>query len=145
MQNGFRLGTSVYGALTGRGAEIIIIDYLIAALAALSPKAREQCRLWYFNMVPLRLMKNKMRHRASDAATTRGRLPVSCCAVTIYGQSGAYRDCGTGRTVPIGKGDFFAVAPATCSTRSANQGTFWSCRALRLARRTSRPSISSSL
>ena len=54
-QNGFRLGTSVDGALTGRGADIIIIDDPIAALAALSPKAREHVRLWYFNTVLSRL------------------------------------------------------------------------------------------
>ena len=54
-QNGFRLGTSVDGALTGRGADIIIIDDPIAALAASSPKAREHVRLWYFNTLLSRL------------------------------------------------------------------------------------------
>ena len=37
-QNGFRLGTSVDGALTGRGADVIVIDDPIGALAALSQR-----------------------------------------------------------------------------------------------------------
>ena len=41
--------------------------------------------------------------------------------------------------------DFITVMPATCSTRSANQGRFWSRWALSSVRRPSRPSISSSL
>ena len=43
--NGFRLAISVDGALTGRGGDIIIIDDPIAALAALSQKAREHVRI----------------------------------------------------------------------------------------------------
>ena len=53
--NGFRLGTSVDGALTGRGADIIVIDDPIAALAARYQKAREHVRLWYFNTLLSRL------------------------------------------------------------------------------------------
>ena len=54
-QNGFRLGISVDGALTGRGADVIVIDDPIAALAALSQKAREHVRIWYFNTLLSRL------------------------------------------------------------------------------------------
>jgi predicted phage terminase large subunit-like protein len=53
--NGFRLATSVDGALTGRGGDIIIIDDPIAALAALSQKSREHVRDWYFNTLLSRL------------------------------------------------------------------------------------------
>ena len=53
--NGFRLGTSVDGALTGRGGDIIIIDDPIAALAALSQNSREHVRVWYFNTLLSRL------------------------------------------------------------------------------------------
>jgi hypothetical protein len=53
--NGFRLGTSVDGALTGRGGDIIVIDDPIAALAALSQKAREHVVDWYFNTLLSRL------------------------------------------------------------------------------------------
>jgi predicted phage terminase large subunit-like protein len=53
--NGFRLATSVDGALTGRGGDIIIIDDPIAALAALSQKAREHVANWYFNALLSRL------------------------------------------------------------------------------------------
>jgi predicted phage terminase large subunit-like protein len=54
-QNGFRLATSVDGALTGRGGDIIVIDDPIAALAALSQKAREHVLDWYFNTLLSRL------------------------------------------------------------------------------------------
>jgi predicted phage terminase large subunit-like protein len=53
--NGFRLAISVDGTLTGRGGDIIIIDDPIAALAALSPKAREHVLDWYFNTLLSRL------------------------------------------------------------------------------------------
>ena len=49
-QNGFRLASSVDGALTGRGEEMIIIDDPIAALQSLSPKgARTSSSNWYRN------------------------------------------------------------------------------------------------
>ena len=54
-RNGFRLATSVDGALTGRGGDIIVIDDPIAALAALSQKAREHVIDWYFNTLLSRL------------------------------------------------------------------------------------------
>ena len=54
-RNGFRLAMSVDGALTGRGGDIIIIDDPIAALAALSQKAREHVQHWYFNTLLSRL------------------------------------------------------------------------------------------
>ena len=53
--NGFRLALSVDGTLTGRGGDIIIIDDPIAALAALSQKAREHVLDWYFNTLLSRL------------------------------------------------------------------------------------------
>jgi predicted phage terminase large subunit-like protein len=54
-RNGFRLGISVDGALTGRGGDIIIIDDPIAALAARSAKSREHVVDWYFNTLLSRL------------------------------------------------------------------------------------------
>jgi predicted phage terminase large subunit-like protein len=55
-RNGFRLATSVDGALTGRGGDIIIIDDAIDALAAvISQKARDHVRDWYFNTLLSRL------------------------------------------------------------------------------------------
>jgi predicted phage terminase large subunit-like protein len=53
--NGFRLAISVDGTLTGRGGDIIIIDDPIAALAAMSQKAREHVVDWYFNTLLSRL------------------------------------------------------------------------------------------
>ena len=52
--NGSRLATSVDGALTGRGGDIIIIDDPISALAAMSQNARDHVRDWYFTL-PSRL------------------------------------------------------------------------------------------
>jgi predicted phage terminase large subunit-like protein len=55
-RNGFRLAMSVDGALTGRGGDIIIIDDPIDALAAaISQKARDHVRDWYFNTLLSRL------------------------------------------------------------------------------------------
>ena len=71
-QNGFRLAMSVDGALTGRGGDIIIIDDPIAALAALSQKAREHVQHWYFNTLLHGSMTSKRRHRDRDAAAARG-------------------------------------------------------------------------
>ena len=53
--NGFRLGASVDGALTGRGGDLIIVDDPIAALAALSQKEREHVLDWYLNTLLSRL------------------------------------------------------------------------------------------
>jgi predicted phage terminase large subunit-like protein len=52
--NGSRLATSVDGAQTGRGGDIIIIDDPISALAAMSQNARDHVRDWYFTL-PSRL------------------------------------------------------------------------------------------
>jgi predicted phage terminase large subunit-like protein len=55
-RNGFRLAMSVDGALTGRGGDIIIIDDPIDALAAaVSQKARDHVRDWYFKELLSRL------------------------------------------------------------------------------------------
>ena len=51
----FGSATSVDGALTGRGGDIIVIDDPIAALAALSQKARQHLLDWYFNTLLSRL------------------------------------------------------------------------------------------
>jgi predicted phage terminase large subunit-like protein len=53
--NGFRLATSVDGALTGRGGDLMVIDDPIEALAARSQKAREHVVNWYFNTLLSRL------------------------------------------------------------------------------------------
>ena len=71
--NGFRLAISVDGALTGRGGDIIIIDDPIAALAALSQKAREHVVDWHRNTLLSRLDdKQNGAHRTRDAAAARG-------------------------------------------------------------------------
>ena len=145
--NGFRLGTSVDGALTGRGADIIVIDDPIAALAALSQKAREHVRLWYFNTLLSRLDDKQngaivlvmQRLHEDDLAGVLLRGSDEWTVLSL--PAIAERD----EQIPIGNGQFFSVALATCSTRSANQGTFWSHCALSSVRRPLRPSISSSL
>jgi predicted phage terminase large subunit-like protein len=54
-RNGFRLATSVDGALTGRGADFIIVDDPISALAARSQKERDHVPDWYLNALLSRL------------------------------------------------------------------------------------------
>jgi predicted phage terminase large subunit-like protein len=54
-RNGFRLGISVDGALTGRGGDFILIDEPIAALAARSQKSREHVVDFYSNTLLSRL------------------------------------------------------------------------------------------
>jgi predicted phage terminase large subunit-like protein len=58
--HGYRFATSVGGAITGRGANLVIIDDPIkTAEAAASPKARELVNEWFRNSVLTRL-NNKM-------------------------------------------------------------------------------------
>jgi len=54
-QGGSRLATSVYGTLTGRGGDFIIIDDPIKAADALSDKLRESTNEWFNNTLFSRL------------------------------------------------------------------------------------------
>ena len=54
-QGGFRLSTSVGGTLTGRGADIIIIDDPLKADDALSDLRRKSVNDWYDNTLRSRL------------------------------------------------------------------------------------------
>ena len=54
-QNGFRLGSSLGGTLTGLGGDLIIIDDLMKAADARSPVARERARHFYGNTLVSRL------------------------------------------------------------------------------------------
>jgi predicted phage terminase large subunit-like protein len=53
--NGFRLGSSLGGTLTGLGGDLIIIDDLMKAADARSPGARERARHFYGNTLVSRL------------------------------------------------------------------------------------------
>lgn len=54
-QNGFRMATSVNGVLTGRGADIIILDDILKPDDALSETRRRAANEWYFNTLLSRL------------------------------------------------------------------------------------------
>jgi predicted phage terminase large subunit-like protein len=54
-QNGFRMATSVGGVLTGRGADIIILDDIMKPEDALSETRRRAANDWYFNTLLSRL------------------------------------------------------------------------------------------
>jgi hypothetical protein len=54
-EGGFRLSTSVGGVLTGRGADIIIVDDPLKADDALSDTRRESVNAWYDNTLRSRL------------------------------------------------------------------------------------------
>lgn len=56
---GFRLAASVGGTLTGRGADLLIIDDPIKADEAHSETARENCKTWFARSVSTRLNKPK--------------------------------------------------------------------------------------
>jgi hypothetical protein len=146
-RNGFRLAMSVDGALTGRGGDIIIIDDPIAALAALSQTSREHVRDWYFNTLLSRLDDKQngaivlvmQRLHEDDLAGVLLRGPDDWTVLSL--PAIAEQD----EQIPIGNGQIHYAAPATCSTPSANQGRFWRRCALSSVRRSSPPSISSSL
>src|SRR6185437_1976858 len=52
---GFRMATSVGGVLTGRGADIIILDDILKPDDALSETRRKAANEWYFNTLLSRL------------------------------------------------------------------------------------------
>ncbi len=52
---GFRMSTSVNGVLTGRGADIIILDDILKPSDALSETQRRAANEWYFNTLLSRL------------------------------------------------------------------------------------------
>ena len=147
-RNGFRLAMSVDGALTGRGGDIIIIDDPIVALeAVLSQKAREHVRHWYFNTLLSRLDDKQngaivlvmQRLHEDDLAGVLLRGSDEWTVLSL--PAIAERD----EQIPIGNGQIHVRRAGDVLTRSANQGRLWSGCALSSARRSSRPSISSSL
>jgi predicted phage terminase large subunit-like protein len=54
-QQGFRMATSVGGVLTGRGADVIILDDILKPEDALSETRRRAANDWYFNTLLSRL------------------------------------------------------------------------------------------
>jgi len=54
-QNGFRLATSIDGTLTGRGADIFIIDDPLSSIDALSERTRQHVNDWFIANFPMRL------------------------------------------------------------------------------------------
>jgi len=61
-EGGYRLSTSVGGAITGRGADIIVVDDPIKADEALSDARRQAVNAWYDNTLRSRL--NSQEHGA---------------------------------------------------------------------------------
>ncbi len=56
---GYRLSTSVGGVITGRGANVIIVDDPMKADDALSDARRHSCNLWYDNTLRSRLNRQE--------------------------------------------------------------------------------------
>jgi len=54
-QNGVRMATSVGGVLTGRGADVLILDDILKPEDALSETRRKEANDWYFNTLLSRL------------------------------------------------------------------------------------------
>jgi hypothetical protein len=59
---GYRLATSIGGVLTGRGADIILIDDPLKPEEALSKALRQACNEWFVHTLYSRL--NDKRHGA---------------------------------------------------------------------------------
>jgi predicted phage terminase large subunit-like protein len=57
--NGVRMATSVGGVLTGRGADLIILDDILKPEDALSETRRKEANDWYFNTLLSRLNNKK--------------------------------------------------------------------------------------
>ena len=87
-QGGYRLSTSVGGVLTGRGADVIIVDDPMKAGDALSDRRRQDVHDWYDNTLRSRL--NRQEQDASLSLckgcmqtiswlTCRRRKPGTCC------------------------------------------------------------------
>ena len=77
---GYRLSTSIGGVLTGRGADIIIIDDPLKADDALSESRRRSVNEWYDNTLRSRLNSQEMGaiiHRHAASACRRSRCPRS--------------------------------------------------------------------
>ena len=73
-QKGFRLATSVGGALTGRGAEFIIIDDPLKPDEALSDTQRKAVNSWYDNTLYTPLGTLQLPARADRAGSQIGAL-----------------------------------------------------------------------
>jgi hypothetical protein len=85
-EGGYRLSTSVGGAITGRGADVIIVDDPIKADEALSDLRRQAVNAWYDNTPAQPPQQSRTgRHHRHHAEAAHGR---SC------GPSAADRDLG---------------------------------------------------
>ena len=73
-RQGYRLATSTGGVLTGRGADIILIDDPLKPEEALSDAQRQAANEWFDHTLYSRLNdKRSRRHRHHHAAAARGR------------------------------------------------------------------------
>ena len=55
LRNGYRLGTSIDGALTGRGGEILIVDDPLKPADASNDSRRAAVNRWFYNTLLSRL------------------------------------------------------------------------------------------
>ena len=75
---GFRLATSVGGVLTGRGADVILIDDPLKPADAMSQRRRAAANEWFefdFVLAPQRQGQRRDRHRHAAPARRRSRRP----------------------------------------------------------------------
>ena len=79
-EGGFRLATSVGGVLTGRGADVIIIDDPLKPSDAMSESRRAAANEWFDGdalFAPQRQGQGRDRHRHAAAARGRSRRPCA--------------------------------------------------------------------
>src|SRR5215468_12426382 len=96
-RQGYRLATSNGGVLTGRGADIIIIDDPLKPEEALSAAQRQAANEWYDHTLYSRQNDKQHRHRHHYAAAARGRPCRPCARPGAVGSSGLSCDRRSGR------------------------------------------------
>ena len=91
---GGRYATSVGGTLTGRGADLIVIDDPLNAAEAQSEAARKRVIDWFGDRSSRASTTSAPEHRRSDAAAARGRSRRPCSAPGRLGASRFASDRG---------------------------------------------------
>ena len=98
---GCRIASSVGGVLTGRGADIIIIDDPLKPEEALSDAHRESANEWFDHTLYSRLNDKQQGAIGDHAPAARGRPGRPCAGARGLGASAAAGDRRRGRDDPL--------------------------------------------
>ena len=140
---GSRYATSVGGTLTGRGADLIVVDDPLKAEEAMSEQARKRVIDWYAGTLVSRLNDKEN----GPIIVVMQRLHENDLAGHLLGQGGwehldlpaiAVDDC----LIALGHGKMMARRSVTSSIRSARAKMLWIVSRRRSAACSSQPSTS---